>query len=401
MERGLSKDLQGIIKMFFSKFRNKKTDGNGEQLEQEKRYEKLIEPSQKTYHVVDMCEQMIDAAREFEDAKSEYDKVSSYINDVKIVEGLGEKDKKIVAELASNVAKLNAARKEMLKTEQKISDSQFAQMQELEDDVPKSIKLLRTNEKYLNSINRDLKTLEGEKTAWEISKEDCKDEMRQLRRLAVLLTVVFAMAVVFCLVSSVVAEMDTSLMMVISAFIAVLVGAYIFLKYQDCQSEIQKCDVNRNYAITLENRVKIKYVNMKNAVDYACEKYHVKNADELEEVYGLYLEAVKEREKFRKTNDDLEYYNNELVKTLEKFNLYDEKIWVNYAKAIIDNKEMVELKHDLVARKQKLRGRMEYNLNAITELKRDILINKNQLGDRVEQVNTILKRVAELNMSIN
>ena len=57
-----------------------------------------------------MCEQMIDAAREFEDAKSEYDKVSSYINDVKIVEGLGEKDKKIVAELASNVAKLNAAR---------------------------------------------------------------------------------------------------------------------------------------------------------------------------------------------------------------------------------------------------------------------------------------------------
>ena len=62
---------------------------------------------------------------------------------------------------------------------------------------------------------------------------------------------------------------------------------------------------------------------------------------------------------------------------------------------------MVELKHDLVARKQKLRGRMEYNLNAITELKRDILINKNQLGDRVEQVNTILKRVAELNMSIN
>ena len=140
---------------------------------------------------------------------------------------------------------------------------------------------------------------------------------------------------------------------------------------------------------------------MKYAVDYACEKYHVRNADELEEVYGLYLEAVKEREKFRKTNDDLEYYNNELVKTLEKFNLYDEKIWVNYAKAIIDNKEMVELKHDLVARKQKLRGRMEYNLNAITELKRDILINKNQLGDRVEQVNTILKRVAELNMSIN
>ena len=62
---------------------------------------------------------------------------------------------------------------------------------------------------------------------------------------------------------------------------------------------------------------------------------------------------------------------------------------------------MVELKHDLVARKQKLRSRMEYNLKVISELKRDILINKSQLGERVDQVNTVLKRVSELNMSLD
>ena len=191
------------------------------------------------------------------------------------------------------------------------------------------------------------------------------------------------------------------MVMAVSAFVAAMLGGYIFLKYQDCQREIQKCDVNRNYAITLENRVKLKYVNMKNAVDYACEKYHVRNAEEFGQTYELFQETVKEREKFRRTNDDLEFYNEKLVETLQRFNLYDEKMFINYAKAIVNNEEMVELKHDLVARKQKLRSRMEYNLKVISELKRDILINKSRLGERVDQVNSVLKRVSELNMSLD
>ncbi len=393
--------MQGVIKRFFARFKRNKYKDMEEHLEQERRYEKLSGSVPKTYHVVDMCEQMIDAAREFEDAKNEYSRVCSCLKDIEVIENLGEKDRRLVAELAGNVAKLNEARKEMLNTEQKISDTQFAQMQEFEDDIPRSIKLLATNEKYLNTINRDLKTLEGEKTEWEIAKDECQNEMKQLRRLAILLIVVFAIASLFCLIASRTSGMDTSLVMAVSAFVSALIGGYIFLKYQDCQREINKCDVNRNYAITLENRVKIKYVNMKNAVDYACEKYHVRNAAEFEETYELFQEAVKEREKFKRTNDDLEFYNEKLVETLQKFNLNDEKMWVNYAKAIINNEEMVELKHDLVTRKQKLRNRMEYNLKVISELKRNILINKSQLGDKVEQVNTVLKRVSELNMSLD
>ncbi len=401
MERRLSENMQGIIKRFFARFKRNKYKDMEEHLEQERRYEKISASVPKTHHVVDMCEQMIDAAREFEDAKNEYGRVCSYLKDIEIVENLGEKDRKLVAELAGNVAKLNEARKELLNTEQKISDAQFALMQEYEDDIPKSIKLLATNEKYLSTINRDLKTLEGEKTEWEIAKDSCKNEMKQLRRLAILLIVVFAIAALSCLVTSQTTGADTSMVMAVSAFAAALLGGYIFLKYQDCQREIQKCDVNRNYAITLENRVKLKYVNMKNAVDYACEKYHVRNAEEFRQTYELFQETVKEREKFRRTNDDLEFYNEKLVETLQRFNLYDEKMFVNYAKAIVNNEEMVELKHDLVARKQKLRSRMEYNLKVISELKRDILINKSQLGERVDQVNTVLKRVSELNMSLD
>lgn len=43
--------------------------------------------------------------------------------------------------------------------------------------------------------------------------------------------------------------------------------------------------------LVLLNKVKLKYINVANAVDYACEKYHVKSAGELENQWRYYLEA--------------------------------------------------------------------------------------------------------------
>ena len=111
--------------MIFSRFRKKKKS-NFEQdiIEREKRYEKLVQPVESKHQVVDMCEQMIDAAREFEDAKNEYDVVTAYLNDIQTMENFEEKDKNALYEIAANVSKLNKTRKDFLKTESKISDSQ-------------------------------------------------------------------------------------------------------------------------------------------------------------------------------------------------------------------------------------------------------------------------------------
>lgn len=68
------------------------------------------------------------------------------------------------------------------------------------------------------------------------------------------------------------------------------------------------------------NRTKIKYVNSTNAVDYACEKYHVHNSYELTYLWEQYLEAKREREKFERNSDDLEYFNGKLVHMLQNMN---------------------------------------------------------------------------------
>ncbi len=144
--------------------------------------------------------------------------------------------------------------------------------------------------------------------------------------------------------------------------------------------------------------MKIKYVNIKNAVDYSCQKYHVKNSRDLTYVYEQYQAAVIEREKFQRTSEDLEYNSEKMLSILKKHNLYDAKVWLNYANAIVNEKDMVELKHNLIVRRQKLRNRMEYNIGVITQLRATILLHRSELGDKAGEVSRLLNKIAQLTL---
>lgn len=85
---------------------------------------------------------------------------------------------------------------------------------------------------------------------------------------------------------------------------------------------------------------------------------------------------------------------------LSKNDFYDARVWLNYTNAIVDHKEMVEQKHELIVRRQKLRGRMSCNVETITRLRREILSHRSELGDRIHEVNRILNKIAELDMEV-
>ena len=238
----------------------------------------------------------------------------------------------------------------------------------------------------------------AEKAELEIEKEECQSEQKHLKVIAILLIVLFAAIIVLCALMRVLMEKDTSLIMMAVSFVIVLLGTYVFLRYQKCQKEIERCMLNKNHAILLENRVTIKYVNIKNAVDYSCQKYHVKNSRDLTYVYEQYQAAVIEREKFQRTSEDLEYNSEKMLSILKKHNLYDAKVWLNYANAIVNEKDMVELKHNLIVRRQKLRNRMEYNIGVITQLRATILLHRSELGDKAGEVSRLLNKIAQLTL---
>ncbi len=384
----------------FKKKKNKKQntdssfEGRLEEIQKQANNQKNVSKHQ----LVDMCEQMVDTFREYEDAKSEYQLLTSYLNDVQIIEDLSGKQLETLREIATFVSNLNEARMEFLKAENKISDVQFAQMQEMEEEIPKAIERLKSNETYLDTIKRDLKYIEGEKVELTIFSEDSKKEQEILRKLSIVALILFASIVVLLTIAVLAYRMNIQVAFVICALVATVVAAYILIRYKENSWNIKKCEMNINHAILLENRVKIKYVNLKNAVDYALEKYHVKNSKEFEYNYQLYLEAVKEREKFRRTNDDLEYYNDQLITMLEKLELYDARVWLNHANAILDRKELVELKHDLLVRRQKIRARMEYNLEEMSKVKKYIEYHMDDMGEISQQLKVIIKKMDELEL---
>jgi len=350
-------------------------------------------------YVIGLCEQMIDISKEMDEIRHEYEQVTSYLNDIQIVEGLEGQQKEQLMEVATNVAKLTTARNDYLNAEHKISDEVFNQMQEYEEEIPGIIRRLKENETYLDSIKRDLNRLAGEKVEWSVTRHERQEEQKQLRKWSVYLLWIFGTLAVLVTAVSILFELEL-LPIIIVAFMATLAGSYIVLRMQDCAKDIKKCDVNQNYAIALENRVKIKYVNMKNAVDYTCGRFKVLNSRELTYNYEQYIEICKEHEKFKQTNDDLEYFNGRLVRIMKGLNLYDAKIWLNYANAILNPKEMVEVKHDLFLRRQSVRKRMENNLVTIADMRKEVEKYCNKMGDKTKQVKEILQKVDEINKGI-
>lgn len=393
-----------ILSRWFRRFkRKKKRYIQREYMEVQDDYyvrdEIMSDPNSIKNHVVNLCEQMIDISRELDDVRHEYDQVTAYLNDIQVVEGLGGEQRKQLEEVATQVTKLINVRNDYLNAEHKISDEVFNQMEEMEAEIPAIIRRLKTNEADLETVKHDLNFLASEKVECSVTRQEREEELEQLRKFSVILFVSFGGIAILVAMLSMKLKWDLLPVIVVALF-ATLAAVYVILRKQECDKDIQQSDVNQNYIISLENRIKIKYVNAKNAVDYTCNRFHVKNSQELIFNYEQYIEICKEREKFKQTNEDLEYYKNRLVRILHGLNLYDAKIWLNYANAIIDKNEMVELKHELFSRRQFLRGRIDYNLAAIQDMRVDVDLYVDKLGDKAVQVRAIVNKVDELNKGL-
>ena len=324
------------------------------------------------HYIINCCEQIIEAKKELEEEKAEYRIVSDYLNDIQTLEELPDEDLAEIHNAAENVHKLDRLRDEYQNAEKKISDSQFAQMQQEEDKIPGAILRLQTTEAYQATVKKDMNYLEGEKTEWHYNKLELIHQQKILKLLSFVLFGVFAMSVVILIVLQAGFYQDTRYAWIFVLFAAAVSGFCIFIKMTSNQTEIKRSEVNMNHAIELLNKIKFKYVNVTNAVDYAREKYRVKNSYELNYVLEQYLNEVKEREKFEKTNQDLQYFNDKLVGLLKRYRLYDAEVWINRSQALVDKNEMVEVKHNLIVRRQKLRSRIEFNSKSIRERRSEI-----------------------------
>lgn len=330
------------------------------------------DPKKLEHYILDSCEQIIALTKEIEGEKTEYRIVTSYLTDIQTIEGLPEEMRQSIREAATNIEQLNVARQAYEKTSYHISEEQFMLMEQEEDDIPQTIHRLLDNERYQDKVRRDKNILEAQKNQWEIEREAITGERKILKRASVLLFLLYATLLILLFVLQFMAKMDLTVAFLVLFFVGALGGAIIYFRSLYLQKQMRQATRNENQAISLLNVVCMKYVNVTKAVEYTKDKFGIHNSTELNYVWEQYTSAVREKEKFLRNNDDLEYFNGRLIRLLQRIDLYDRKIWLTQTKALIDDQEMVEIKHNLVKRRQKIRAHMEENRKIVQSERNEI-----------------------------
>ena len=173
--------------------------------------------------------------------------------------------------------------------------------------------------------------------------------------------------------------------------LAAVSAVVIFTESNKNRYEITLSEKKYNKAVELLNRTKIKYVNNVSVLDYNREKFGVKNATDFEELWGEYCKAKEYERRFRENTEQLSKSNDALQQQLDRHEVSDTEVWLVQTYAILDDREMVEIRHDLNQRRQKLREQIRYN----TEVKEDYEKQIREVAGSSENGSEIIKEVLD------
>lgn len=320
---------------------------------------------QREEYVRGCLEQIAEASREVENLQHEYQVVTSHLKDIEEIEALPENESRLLMECAKRIDTLERQQSGYKERKNRMTDEKFYQMECMEEKVQEAYEKLEKAEEYQNLIKRDLRRLDSERQAYGFRKIELRHLMKDTRSM----TIVCATAVIFCLLLLLVLQYAFSFDVKIGYLAAGGIGALaitaIFLKYNDAVRELSQVESGIGRLIRLQNTVKIRYVNNTHLLDYLYMKYNVKSAQELGRDYKQYLEEKDERHNYKRAEIELDSTQQELLHILRRYQVKDPMIWLYQTQALLDKKEMIEIRHNLIIRRQSLRRRMDYNKEVI------------------------------------
>ena len=311
----------------------------------------------------DECAELIEEALlQSEQAKNEYGLVTTYLSDVQKIETLSGEGKAEVEAAANSLIALEKEKARIRTKEPSISEAQKAFLAMHEKEIPKKIEWLRGEEEYQREIEGKMKYLAGEKTAYQIEQEECLDRNEFLKKMMIGISVgvVLFLGVFFYIGEQ--TGKDLRIPFLLTVIAAVLFAMYVMVTTRKNIYNMKVAEIKRNKVITIENKIKLRYVNCTWGIEYAYEKYHTTGAAQLESMWKEYLRIRAEEEANRKNERQQEVYRSAIIGELHRVGVIDTGIWVMQPQALIDKSEMVEVRHSLNVRRQKLREHIDYNM---------------------------------------
>ncbi|NLJ89777.1 MAG: hypothetical protein GX323_02670 [Clostridiales bacterium] len=310
-------------------------------------------------YIEQVCDDVIEEQRKQEESKAEYEIVTSYLTDIQKIDRMLPSDRQRVSDLADDIYQLTKERADYQERSRKISNAQYKIFAENEEQMQEIIQKMKGEEEYYSVVKSNLDRLEGEKGSLLYEKETIDNRQMYVNWLAKV-TFIWVIVIIGLLkFMEQIRDIDIKAPILIVISIATLFVSYMIFSIFRNKRRLANLLPKIKRTIRLLNRAKIKYVNTKNALDYSCRKYRVHNSIELEYNWNQYLEELEEERKYRQNTGMLAEYANELVSILEKHNVEDPEIWVHQAIALINDKEMVEIRHSLNTRRQNIRQEIE------------------------------------------
>ena len=313
-----------------------------------------IDDIDREQEVVSCCERIMDHTSQMRDAKAQYDVISDYLKDAEKIDDLPDGKRMRLIRAAQDVENVSAQRDELLERKSKIPESRRALFDSMGDDMVDQLERLKSNESYQALVKRDMQRLEGERHSWIVEIEESKNAQKILRRSLYILMGIFIAWIIIYLVllnnisGRYIDELKFA-MLIVSALVAAL-GFASYLRFLNRKTNQKKARRALNKSIVLLNQMKAKYVTITNAVDYAYEKYDIHSSHELSYLWEQYLKAKKEEEEFERTGDELDAVGRELKRVLEAMEIDAVNFWAIQTRALIDRREMVEVRHHMGAR---------------------------------------------------
>jgi len=339
-----------------------------------------------------LVEAITEAKRQNEDVKFEYGQVTSYLKDIQLIDQAQEEDKKGMLAAASRIVELMEERQRLQRQKYKMTDAQRRAMENFDDKVSEDIVKLKEYEEYQTKIKNDLRQLGSEKNLLLTDKKDIIRRQSMLKSIVKALTIVLVAIGAMLLALIFLFRVDITVPFVLTVSFAFVVAAIILNEARKNRIDMIITEKKCNRAIYLTNKVKIKYVNNVRTLDYLYMKYQIRNAIELEFVYGQYLKAKREWARQRQSTVLINENNQIMMHELQRLGVKDRDIWFGQVKALVDPKEMVEVRHDLNVRRQKLRDQLDYNTGVMEECLEEIEAIRDKKPQYAEEVERILSQ---------
>lgn len=337
-------------------------------------------PTKRKQYVENCCEQIVEAEKRIEELKKEYQLVNSYLSDIQIISTLPENQKNMVVEQAKRIIVFNNDRAEFGKSMGKLTYKQYNDMEDNGDEIRKIIETLSEDEKYCQSVRTDMRYLEGEKLGLKMEQKDLNARLNSMSRLSkwTFMTLLLMLFVIW--IYYYISKQSVEVMIYAVVLFGIVSTAIIFGIHQHTVREMKYVEARLNKAITLLNKIKLKYVNVASRLEYMYEKHGVKSSIQLSKVWNIYLQEKKKRQVYQKTSDKLLDAEEKLVSILDGLGVKDSEVWISQADAIIDKSEMERLRQKIDKRHDKIKATMDYNMDVMEKSKASIkeLIDNNK-----------------------